>query len=129
MGSLPTGNLESLLMWSQNPLDPDEFRRQGHMIIDFLADHYNVESYPVRSQVEPGYLRKRLQESAPNNPLKTFFKMSLMTSSMFLLIGRVQTILLIFLLVVPLLGSLAKCLVVDLMVWDSIGCLHQLQLS
>ncbi|KAI3850261.1 hypothetical protein MKW92_047563 [Papaver armeniacum] len=53
---------------SQNPLDPDEFRRQGHMIIDFLADYYkNVESYPVRSHVEPGYLRKRLPESAPNN--------------------------------------------------------------
>ncbi|KAI3913244.1 hypothetical protein MKX01_009641 [Papaver californicum] len=55
-------------MCSQNPLDPDEFRRQGHMIIDFLADYYkNVGSYPVRSQVEPGYLRKRLPESPPNN--------------------------------------------------------------
>ncbi|KAI3866227.1 hypothetical protein MKW92_027122 [Papaver armeniacum] len=54
---------------SQNPLDPDEFRRQGHMIIDFLADYYkNVEKYPVRSQVEPGYLKKRLPESAPYNP-------------------------------------------------------------
>ncbi|KAI3893350.1 hypothetical protein MKW92_012286 [Papaver armeniacum] len=53
---------------SQNPLDMDEFRRQGHMIIDFLADyHKNVESYPVRSQVEHGYLRKQLPESAPNN--------------------------------------------------------------
>ncbi|RZC54276.1 hypothetical protein C5167_013140 [Papaver somniferum] len=69
MGSLPTGNLESMSICSQNPLDPDEFRRQGHMI-NF------VESYPVRSQVEPGYLRKRLPESAPNNsPLKPFFKM------------------------------------------------------
>ncbi|KAI3933877.1 hypothetical protein MKX01_028203 [Papaver californicum] len=68
MGSIPTENLESVSICSQNPLDPDEFRRQGHMIIDFLADYYrNVESYPVRSQVEPGYLRKRLPESAPNN--------------------------------------------------------------
>ncbi|KAL2462197.1 tyrosine decarboxylase [Abeliophyllum distichum] len=33
------------------------------MVIDFLADYYkNVEKYPVRSQVEPGYLQKRLPE-------------------------------------------------------------------
>ncbi|OVA11561.1 Pyridoxal phosphate-dependent decarboxylase [Macleaya cordata] len=45
-----------------------EFRRQGHMIIDFLDDYYrDVENYPVRSQVEPGYLSKRLPESAPYN--------------------------------------------------------------
>ncbi|KAI3860446.1 hypothetical protein MKX03_010884 [Papaver bracteatum] len=68
MGSLPTDNLESMSICSQNPLDPDEFRRQGHMIIDFLADYYkNVESYPVSSQVEPGYLSKRLPETAPNH--------------------------------------------------------------
>ncbi|MCL7027053.1 hypothetical protein MKW94_020691 [Papaver nudicaule] len=70
MGSLPTDNLESLSMCSQNPLDPDEFRRQALRTfnIDFLADYYkNVESYPVRSQVEPGYLRKRLPETTPNN--------------------------------------------------------------
>ncbi|KAG6404989.1 hypothetical protein SASPL_132568 [Salvia splendens] len=48
------------------PLDPEEFRRQGHLVIDFLADYYNnVDKYPVRSQVEPGYLKKRLPESAP----------------------------------------------------------------
>ncbi|KAK2643005.1 hypothetical protein Ddye_024768 [Dipteronia dyeriana] len=51
------------------PLDSEEFRRQGHLIIDFIADYYkNAEKYPVRSQVEPGYLRKRLPESAPYNP-------------------------------------------------------------
>lgn len=50
-------------------LDPEEFRKQGHMVIDFLADYYkNVEKYPVRSQVEPGYLRQRLPESAPYEP-------------------------------------------------------------
>ncbi|KAF5472551.1 hypothetical protein F2P56_009262 [Juglans regia] len=54
---------------TNNPLDPEEFRRQGHMIIDFLADYYlNIEKYPVLSQVEPGYLRKRLPESTPYNP-------------------------------------------------------------
>ncbi|XP_059668679.1 tyrosine decarboxylase-like [Cornus florida] len=52
-----------------NPLDPQEFRRQGHIIIDFLADYYqNIQNYPVRSQVEPGYLRKLLPNSAPDHP-------------------------------------------------------------
>ncbi|XAR48728.1 Aromatic-L-amino-acid decarboxylase [Bertholletia excelsa] len=52
-----------------NLLDPEEFRRQGHMVIDFLAYYYkNVEKYPVRSQVEPGYLSRRLPESAPRDP-------------------------------------------------------------
>ncbi|XP_043700782.1 tyrosine/DOPA decarboxylase 2-like isoform X2 [Telopea speciosissima] len=60
-----------------NPLDPEEFRKQGHMIIDFLADYYrDIEKYPVRSQVEPGYLHKLLPDSAPNNPepLQTILK-------------------------------------------------------
>ncbi|PON82323.1 Aromatic-L-amino-acid decarboxylase [Trema orientale] len=52
-----------------NPLEPEEFRRQGHMIIDFIADYYNnIEKYPVLSRAEPGYLRTRLPKSAPNNP-------------------------------------------------------------
>lgn len=52
-----------------NPLDPEEFRRQGHLMIDFLADYYhNIEKYPVRSQVQTGFLRKLLPESAPYNP-------------------------------------------------------------
>ncbi|GMH27704.1 hypothetical protein Nepgr_029547 [Nepenthes gracilis] len=57
-------------MFTKNPLlDPEEFRRQGYMVIDFLADYYrNVEKYPVRSQVKPGYLRERLPESAPSDP-------------------------------------------------------------
>ncbi|XP_021911825.1 tyrosine decarboxylase 1-like [Carica papaya] len=52
-----------------NPLDPEEFRKQGHKIIDFLADYYqNIESYPVLSQVQPGYLRQHLPDSAPDAP-------------------------------------------------------------
>ncbi|KAK9088460.1 hypothetical protein Scep_027542 [Stephania cephalantha] len=69
MGSLHAEDLDTISVCPQNPLDPEEFRRQGHMIIDFLADYYrDVEKYPVRSQVEPGYLKKLLPESAPNNP-------------------------------------------------------------
>ncbi|KAK7303540.1 hypothetical protein RJT34_14447 [Clitoria ternatea] len=56
-------------MYIMNPLDPKEFRRQGHMIIDFLADYYqNVANYPVLSQVEPGYLAKLMPPFAPLNP-------------------------------------------------------------
>nr|ACO90256.1 tyrosine/dopa decarboxylase-like protein [Eschscholzia californica] len=70
MGSLNTDLLENNSAFgSLNPLDPEEFRKQGHMIIDFLADYYrDIEKYPVRSQVEPGYLSKRLPDSAPYNP-------------------------------------------------------------
>ncbi|KAF8408813.1 hypothetical protein HHK36_004882 [Tetracentron sinense] len=70
MGSLHTDpHNNNSASCALNPLDPEEFRRQGHMVIDFLADYYrDIEKYPVRSQVEPGYLRKRLPESAPNNP-------------------------------------------------------------
>ncbi|KAH7838540.1 hypothetical protein Vadar_027917 [Vaccinium darrowii] len=70
MGSLESGHgIENGSTHMLNPLDPEEFRRQGHMIIDFLADYYkNVEKYPVRSQVEPGYLSTRLPDSAPLDP-------------------------------------------------------------
>ncbi|CAN1149832.1 Tyrosine decarboxylase [Linum perenne] len=51
---------------SKTPLNPEELRRQGHMMVDFIADYYkNIEQYPVLSQVEPGYLRRLLPESAP----------------------------------------------------------------
>nr|POE56155.1 tyrosine/dopa decarboxylase 5 [Quercus suber] len=70
MGSLNSENVTSHTSSSNiSPLDPEEFRRQGHMIIDFLADYYrDVEKYPVLSQVEPGYLQKRLPKSTPHNP-------------------------------------------------------------
>ncbi|KAJ0816004.1 putative pyridoxal phosphate-dependent decarboxylase, pyridoxal phosphate-dependent transferase [Helianthus annuus] len=52
-----------------NPLDPEEFRRQAHVVVDFLADYYlNIENYPVCSQVEPGFLTKTMPLSAPLQP-------------------------------------------------------------
>ena len=70
MGSLKSDHMPNhTSSHNINPLDPEEFRRQGHMIIDFLADYYRgVEKYPVLSQVEPGYLQKRLPKSTPHNP-------------------------------------------------------------
>ncbi|CAB4276516.1 unnamed protein product [Prunus armeniaca] len=54
---------------TSGPLDLVEFRRQGHMMVDFIADYYqNIEKHPVLSQVQPGYLKERLPESAPYNP-------------------------------------------------------------
>ncbi|CAN6567924.1 hypothetical protein C1H46_023035 [Malus baccata] len=71
MGSLSPqeSNINSSPTDMPSALDPVEFRRQGHMMVDFIADYYqNIEKYPVLSQVEPGYLRKCLPESAPDNP-------------------------------------------------------------
>ncbi|XP_021858621.1 tyrosine decarboxylase-like [Spinacia oleracea] len=73
MGSLDIKSLESstpMMNMNNNPLDPEEFRKQGYMVIDFLAEYYkSIEKYPVRSQVEAGYLRKKLPVSAPNDPV------------------------------------------------------------
>ncbi|CAL9015931.1 unnamed protein product, partial [Prunus brigantina] len=56
------------------PLDLVELRRQvqGHMMIDFITDYYqHIEKHPVLSQVQPGYLKQPLPESAPYNPEPT----------------------------------------------------------
>lgn len=51
------------------PLDPEEFRKQAHQMVDFIADYYkNIETYPVLTQVQPGYLHTRLSETAPYRP-------------------------------------------------------------
>ncbi|GKG13567.1 tyrosine decarboxylase 1-like protein, partial [Tanacetum coccineum] len=60
-----------------NHLEPEEFRRHGHMVIDFLADYnQNIENYPVRSHVKPGYLLENLPDCAPKQPesLETILK-------------------------------------------------------
>ncbi|CAI9090370.1 OLC1v1025133C1 [Oldenlandia corymbosa var. corymbosa] len=73
MGSLHESDISlsppQLLNPEFNPLNIQEFRTQAHRMVDFIADYYqNIESYPVLSQVEPGYLRSRLPESAPYRP-------------------------------------------------------------
>ncbi|CAL9059986.1 unnamed protein product [Musa banksii] len=68
MGSLHDVVENTNVVCPPNPLDPEEFRRQGHMIVDFIADYYhNVDKFPVLSQVSPGYLRECLPDSAPNH--------------------------------------------------------------
>ncbi|XP_071722023.1 tryptophan decarboxylase TDC2-like [Rutidosis leptorrhynchoides] len=51
------------------PLDVEEFRQRAHQVVDFIADYYkNIESYPVLSQVQPGYLSSVLPETPPYHP-------------------------------------------------------------
>ena len=47
-------------------MTPEEFRRYGRLVIDWIADYYeNVESYPVLSQVEPGQIQAMLPLAPP----------------------------------------------------------------
>ncbi|MDD1017148.1 DOPA decarboxylase [Pseudomonas rubra] len=47
-------------------MSPEEFRKQGHQLIDMIADYrQGVGALPVMAQVEPGYLKAALPASAP----------------------------------------------------------------
>lgn len=53
----PTGHMSS-----------EEFRRQGHAAIDWIADYWAaLDDLPVRSQVAPGDVRRALPTSAPEH--------------------------------------------------------------
>ena len=46
----------------------DEFRKNGHELIDWIADYLeNVEEYPVFSQEKPGSIKKKLPPEPPKN--------------------------------------------------------------
>ncbi|MGA3104119.1 MAG: pyridoxal-dependent decarboxylase [Terriglobales bacterium] len=47
-------------------MTPEEFRRQGHALVDWIADyHSRVETFPVLSRVKPGEIRAQLPPDAP----------------------------------------------------------------
>jgi len=47
-------------------MTPEEFRRYGRMVVDWIADYYEqIESYPVMSQVQPGDIRRALPAVPP----------------------------------------------------------------
>uniref|UniRef100_A0A1D1YG92 Tyrosine decarboxylase 1 n=1 Tax=Anthurium amnicola TaxID=1678845 RepID=A0A1D1YG92_9ARAE len=53
------------------PMDAEQLREHAHRMVDFIADYYkSIESFPVLSQVKPGYLHELLPGSAPNHPEK-----------------------------------------------------------
>jgi aromatic-L-amino-acid/L-tryptophan decarboxylase len=47
-------------------MTPDEFRRYGHAVVDWIADYQShVESFPVLSRVKPGEIRALLPVDPP----------------------------------------------------------------
>ncbi len=47
-------------------MDPDEFRRAGHQLVDWIADYFdNPARYPVLSRVRPGDVASALPPHAP----------------------------------------------------------------
>ena len=50
-------------------LDPEEFRRLGYAVVDWVADYRaGVADLPVRSAVEPGWVRAALAPDKPRLP-------------------------------------------------------------
>ncbi len=49
-------------------MTPDEFRRYGHAVVDWIADYQSrLESFPVLSRVKPGEIRASLPAGPPLN--------------------------------------------------------------
>ena len=47
-------------------MSPEEFRRHGREVIDWIADYYErLESLPVLSQVAPGEVSSGLPDEPP----------------------------------------------------------------
>lgn len=50
-------------------MTPEEFRRAGHDLIDWIADYRStIEQHPVRAQVEPGWVRNQFSAEPPDSP-------------------------------------------------------------
>ncbi|QSQ22964.1 aspartate aminotransferase family protein [Pyxidicoccus parkwayensis] len=51
-------------------LSPDEFRKLGHKMVDWIADYWSrLDSFPVRSQVPPGSVAAKLPVHPPEEGL------------------------------------------------------------
>jgi aromatic-L-amino-acid/L-tryptophan decarboxylase len=49
-------------------MNPEEFRRQAHRAVDWIADYFaHPERYPVLSRVRPGEIRDALPSAAPEH--------------------------------------------------------------
>jgi aromatic-L-amino-acid/L-tryptophan decarboxylase len=49
-------------------MDPDEFRRHGRRLVDWIADYLEHPAYPVLSKARPGDIRRALPVAAPERP-------------------------------------------------------------
>ncbi len=50
-------------------MNPEEFRRLGHMVVDWIADYRaRIAEYPVQAQVAPGDIRAQLPPTPPDLP-------------------------------------------------------------
>ncbi|MCC7177367.1 MAG: aminotransferase class V-fold PLP-dependent enzyme [Acidobacteria bacterium] len=50
-------------------MTPDEFRRFGHAVVDWVADYRErIEQHPVMAQVEPGAVKAQLPAHPPEHP-------------------------------------------------------------
>ena len=51
-------------------MTPEEFRRNGHQLIDWIAEYLEgVERHPVAATVQPGDIRAELPEHPPTADL------------------------------------------------------------
>lgn len=51
------------------PFDPERFRREGRVVIDWIADYWaSLPGRPVMPDVEPGEVAARLPAAAPETP-------------------------------------------------------------
>lgn len=49
-------------------MTPEEFRRYGRDVVDWIADYYErIETFPVKSRVQPGEIRAALPAHAPKD--------------------------------------------------------------
>ena len=58
-------------------MSPEEFRRHGHQVVDWIADYLaDPERYPVLSKIEPGELVDALPRSGPEQaePMEAILK-------------------------------------------------------
>jgi aromatic-L-amino-acid decarboxylase len=47
-------------------MSPEDFRRHGHAVVDWIADYYSrIEEFPVLSQAQPGQIRASLPPDPP----------------------------------------------------------------
>lgn len=52
-----------------NSMSPEEFRRHGHQVVDWIADYLGaLERYPILPKTQPGDLTDALPHSGPEQP-------------------------------------------------------------